>query len=183
LIAALIAAAAAMGSLVVNVVVAGRRERRNAHRKALEAELPDLADTLHQIVATSVTQRRQLVEGRTESAANWRRRGQSAAKKLATVRPRVRYSLPGVDMALRNLTRMPDWVASQGARPEGQTLLDQADALATALHELIEASWRSGRAPSRAERRRIESLVARLREYAPIVVHTQALTEEPEAGD
>jgi len=45
LLAALIAAIAAMGSLLVNVLVAGHRERRDVHRKAVETELPDLART------------------------------------------------------------------------------------------------------------------------------------------
>jgi hypothetical protein len=70
LIAALIAAVAAAGSLVVSIITAGRRERRDNHRRALEAELPDLADGLHQVVATSFTQHRQLAAGKTQSGAN-----------------------------------------------------------------------------------------------------------------
>ena len=180
LLAALIAAIASMGSLVVNVLVAGHRERRDVHRKAVEKELPDLADALHQVVATSYTQHRQLSLAKTDSAANWRKRGRDAALLLGKVRPRVRYSLPGADLGLRNLARLPDWVAHHGGRPEGQALLEQADSLATALHELIAQSWRDGQPPPAKQRRRIETLVDNLREYATIGARNQTIAEEPE---
>jgi hypothetical protein len=179
LIAALIAAVAAAGSLVVSIITASRRERRDNHRRALDAELPDLADGLHQVVATSFTQHRQLAAGKTQSGANWRGRGQAAAQTLYRVRPRVRYSLSGLDLGLRNLGRLPDWVAYHQGRPEGQELLDHADALASALHEIIEISWRDGRPLSPADRRRVAVLVDELRTHAPIEVREQALVEEP----
>jgi len=82
LIAALIVAGAAVASLAVNIITAGRRERRDNHRRALETELPDLADGLHQVVATSFTQHRQLRAGKEQSAANWRKRGQRPRNRL-----------------------------------------------------------------------------------------------------
>lgn len=180
LIAAFIAAAAAIGSLIVSIISSGRRERRDNHRRALEAELPDLADGLHQVVATSFTQHRQLRDGKIQSASNWRSRGQEAAQTLYRVRPRVRYSLSGLDLALRNLGRLPDWIANNQGRPEGQELLDRANDLATAMHEVIEASWRDGRPLPSGDRKRISALVEELRAYAPIGVREQALAEEPE---
>jgi hypothetical protein len=180
LLAALIAAAASICSLLVNVLAAGRRERRETHRKAVEPELPDLADGLHQVVATSFTQHRQLGLGKTESATSWRQRGRDAAQLLGRVRPRVRYSLPGADLGLRNLARLPDWIAHYGGRPEGQTLLDQADVLATGLHELIEQSWRRGAPPLAVQRRKIQTLADNFRQCAPFEVRQQAIVEEPE---
>jgi len=50
------------------------------------------------------------------------------------------------------------WIAHHGGRPEGQALLEQADSLATALHELIAQSWRDGQPPPAKQRRRIEKL-------------------------
>ena len=117
---------------------------------------------------------------KTESAANWRKRGHDAVLLLGKVRPRVRYSLPGADLGLRNLAWLPDWIAHHGGRPEGQALLEQADSLATALHELIEQSWRDGQPPPAKQRRRIKTLVDDLREYAPIGARQQAIAEEPE---
>ncbi len=67
-----------------------------------------LADALHQVVATSFTQHRQLNLAKTESAANWRKKGHDAKLLLDKVRPRVRYSLPGADLGLRDLARLPD---------------------------------------------------------------------------
>ena len=103
-----------------------------------------------------------------------------AAQLLHRVRPRVRYSLPGVDLGLRNLARLPDWVAHHSGGPEGQELLERANSLATALHELVERSWRNGRPPSDSQRRRIEKLVEDLRRYATIGARQQAISEEPE---
>jgi hypothetical protein len=181
LIAALIAAVAAVGSLVVTIITAGRRERRDTHRKALETELPDLADGLHQVVATSFTQHRQLSAGKVQSAGNWRSRGHDAAQVLYRVRPRVRYSLSGLDLGLRNLGRLPDWVAHHQGRPEGGELLNRADGLATAIHEIIERSWRNGLPLSRDDHRRVKALVDEFRRYAPARAREQALTEEPES--
>lgn len=45
------------------------------------------------------------------SGGTWRKRGLEATQTLYRVRPRVRYSLEGVDLGLRNLGRLPDWVA------------------------------------------------------------------------
>jgi hypothetical protein len=179
LIAASIAAVAAITSLIVNVFVATRRERRDAHRKALEAELPDLADGLHKVVAASYTQHRQLAARKERSAANWRERGHAGAQQLHKVRPRVRYALPGVDLGLRNLARLPDWVAHHGGRPTGEELLRHADALASCLHTAIEKSWRSGNAPQKTDQRKIERLVVDLRRCAPAGAREQAIAEEP----
>jgi hypothetical protein len=180
LIAALIAAAAAAGSLIVTIVTAGRRERRDAHRKALEAELPDLADGLHQVVATSFTQHRQLSAGKVQSAANWRSRGHEAAQVLYRVRPRVQYSLSGLDLGLRNLGRLPDLVAHHQGRPEGQELLSRADALATEMHKIIERSWRNGNPVPAGAHRRVTALVDEFRRHAPAGAREQALAEEPD---
>ena len=80
----------------------------------------------------------------------------------------MRYPLPGLDEGLNNLRRVPDWVAHRQGRPEIDQLLKQADALASALHATIEASWRQGRPPGRLRRRRLDRRVKGLRETAPI---------------
>lgn len=180
LIAALIAAVAAVGSLIITIITAGRRERRDAHRNALETELPDLANGLHQVVATSFTQHRQLGAGKVQSAGNWRSRGLEAAQVLYRVRPRVRYSLSGLDLGLRNLGRLPDWVAHYQGRPEGQELLTRADALATEMHAIIERSWRNGHPLSQDDHQRVKDLVAEFRRFAPAGAREQALAEEPD---
>lgn len=163
--AALIAAVAAVGSLVVTTIAAYRREMRDAQRQALQPHLAVLADAIHQTVATSFNQQK----ARSSQAADrWRDRGKEAAAALEKTRLAVRYPLPGLDEGLNNLRRVPDWVAHRRGRPEIDELLKQADALASALHAIIERSWRDGRPPGRFRRRRLSRLVKRLRATAPI---------------
>jgi hypothetical protein len=182
LIAALIAASAAMATLVVNTVTATRRERRDTHRKAVEIELSDLADALHQVVATSYSQHRFLADGKIDSAKNWHDRGIVSKSNLDRLRPRVRYSIPGIDQGLRNLARLPSWIANHKGRDTGALLLDRADTLATALHDAIEQSWRTGRAPAHGKRKKIDDLVASFRELGPASLHDQSAAEEPVDG-
>lgn len=163
--AALIAAVAAVSSLVVTTIAAYRREMRDAQRQALQPHLAPLADAIHQTVATSFNQQK----ARTPQAADrWRARGQEAAATLETTRLAVRYPLPGLDDGLNNLRRVPDWVAHRRGRPEIDELLKQADALASALHATIEKSWRHGRPPGWLPRRRLRRQVESLRATAPI---------------
>jgi hypothetical protein len=90
------------------------------------------ADALHQVVATSFAQHRQLSLSKQESATKWRNLGENAAQKLHEVRPRVRYSLPGLDIGLRNLSRLPDRTAHHKGDATGKDLLDRANSLAGA---------------------------------------------------
>ncbi|MGL4174847.1 MAG: hypothetical protein ACRCSN_02120 [Dermatophilaceae bacterium] len=151
LVAALLAAGAAIASLVVNLIASGSKDRKDAHRQALEPELPQLAESIHSLVAMSSVLHQQLAAGREESAANWRTRTRAAKATMEAVRPRVRYSLSGLDDAFRVLIRVPDWVDHRQGGGNGQQILAAADRLAQALHRAIEESWRSGRSPTRAE--------------------------------
>jgi hypothetical protein len=44
---------------------------------------------------------------------------------------------------------------------------------------MIEESWRTGHAPSPADRQHVEALVIELRALAPIGVREQSIVEEP----
>lgn len=174
--AALVAAVAAVSSLVVTTIAAYRREMRDAQRQALQPHLALLADAIHQTVATSFNQQK----ARTPQAADrWRARGKEAAAALEKTRLAVRYPLPGLDEGLNNLRRVPDWVAHRRGRPEIDELLAQADALASALHTAIEKSWRRGQPPGWLRRRRLDRQVKSLRATAPIGPKTD-VPAEPE---
>jgi len=187
LIAASIAAVATMISLGLNAYQASQRERREArrvaererrdvHRSALAPELPELADALHQVVATSFMQHKALQQNG-QGAVQWRERGAKAAKKLEEVRPRVRYSL-GLDEGIRNLTRLPSWVGHKKGSLDGRVMLSAAEALAQALHSAIEESWRSGEPPPEDKHQHVQRLVVDLREEAPI--GKKSVTEDAE---
>lgn len=168
LAAAVIAAVAAIGSLVVTTISGYRREGREAQRAALQPHLAPLADAIHQTVATSSMQHKALVDGKRELAAKWRKRGTDASSDLERIRLEVRYPLPGVDEGLRSLTRIPNWVAHRKGGDEGGALLQQADSLAKALHRAIESSWRRGRPPGTFTRHRLTRRVGAVRAVAPI---------------
>jgi hypothetical protein len=172
LAAAIVAAVAGVASLVVTTVSGYRREMRAAQRDALQPYLSSLADAIHQTVATSFNQQR---ASSAQKAQRWREQGKKAATTLETVRLGVRYPLPGVDDGLRNLTRVPDWVAHRRGQTASDDLLNKADALAKALHRTIETSWRRGRPPGAIRRRMLERRVDELRLAAPIGSTTDAV--------
>jgi hypothetical protein len=165
LAAASIAAVAGIATLVVTTVSAYRREMRDAQREALQPYLASLADAIHQTVATSFNQQK---AKSAQSGERWWQQGKAAAKTLESVRLGVRYPLPGVDDGLRNLTRVPDWVAHRRGQAENDDVLKRADELARALHETIEASWRRGRPPGYFRKRRLTRRVRALRTAAGV---------------
>jgi hypothetical protein len=179
LAAAIVAAIAAVASLGVTTFSAYRREMRNAQRDALQPHLASLANAIHQTVATSFNQQKAQSPA---VAERWRSRGKESAKTLESVRLAVRYPLPGLDEGLKNLTRVPDWVAHRRGQPSVGELLAHADSLATALHATIEASWRLGRPPGWLRRRRLTRRVNALRAVAPIGPKTTAAREDNATG-
>jgi len=190
LIAALIAAVATIAALCINAYQASQRERRETrrtagrerrdiHRSALTPELPELADALHQVVATSFMQHKALAQNG-KGAVQWRERGNNAAKRLEEVRPRVRYSL-GLDEGIRTLTRLPGWVGHRKGSQAGEVMLAAADDLAQALHSAIEESWRSGEPSPEETQNRVLRLLEELRNQAPIgKLGAESVTEDAE---
>lgn len=178
LAAAFVAALAAVASLAATAISAYRREGREAQREAIRPYLGPLAEAIHQTVAMSSNQQKALASGAAKSASNWRDRSQAAVKELEKVRREVRYPLSGLDDGLRNLTRVPGWIAHRRGGEDGQLLLERADALAQELHRAVEVSWRRGQPPTWIRRRKIDARVKALRAVAPI-----GGAPRPEEGD
>lgn len=81
-------------------------EIRAANRKTLEAYIPDLSDSIHQLIAISNI----LLKNKTEqSRENWRQKAENAKSKLKNIRPKIRYSLWGLEGYILSLTRLPDF--------------------------------------------------------------------------
>jgi hypothetical protein len=163
LLAASIAAAAALTSLIVNLLGARRAEMRAAHRQLLGPCLHDLALDLHQILATATVLRQRALGGQDVRA--WIDRGAEAAGRLKELRPRVRYQLAGIDEALRVLSRLPEWIATYRDSADGsaEVLLVQARALGTRLDRAIEKSYRRGLPPSSVAAWRVRRSASRVR--------------------
>jgi hypothetical protein len=146
LIAASIAALSSLWVLIGNTRASRCSEMRVAHRKALEPHVAVIGEALHNIIATSSI----LLKAKTDvSINNWRIRSADAQTKLKEIRPKVRYSLWGIDEGIRTITRIPNWVEHARIRPTVATsLLSSAGALRCALDHAIRHSYSHGTLPS-----------------------------------
>jgi hypothetical protein len=114
LIAAGLAAVASLSNVAATARGALKAELRVARRKSLEASVVDLGDCLHQVLACANVL---MMTSSEEATDRWRNRGQEAKKKLKELRPKLRYSLWGMDEALRVLSRIPDWADHLRSEP------------------------------------------------------------------
>ena len=150
LIAALIAAAVSILSLMTNVLSQHSAELRKAHRETLEHYIHDLGDSLHSTIATSNI----LLKAQTDPAIqNWRAKAETAKTKLKELRTKLRYPLWGLDKGLKTISRLPDWVEHARSAPEhAQTILKAGESLGHSLDSTIRKCYMLGRPPRMDER-------------------------------
>lgn len=147
LVAAGIAAVAALLSLLTTFLGDRRAEMRAAHRVALQTHLETLGEGIHKTAASATILRRRFLEG--SDPAPWRDAGRTGAKALKAVRPKVKYTLYGLDEPLRTLSRMPEWVATYKDVPKtnAEELLKAMQKLAASVDAAIRRSYRRGLPP------------------------------------
>lgn len=168
LIAASIAAVAAIASLVVNTVANRRAESRAVHRDLLKEHISQLGEAIHEVVALSSEQHKALTRSGPRRATKLRESGIEKARQLDRLRRKVRYPLDGLNDGLRNLARLPSWIAHLKGNERGRELLTEARALADELHGGIAESWRRGKPPPDRRRKAVDERVRALRVLAPI---------------
>jgi hypothetical protein len=162
LVAAIIAATASLIVLWFRTNHERQVELRVAHRRSLEPYIEDLGESLHQIVASSNILLKPLKE---KQRAKWTERARTAQNQLRMLRPKVRYSLWGLDEGIRAICRLPDWVARRGATAaNSKALVTSATRLREALDLAINASFRDGRQPSLFARLRLSWSINRFRQ-------------------
>lgn len=152
--ATLIAAATAAVASLLGLFLRSRHERltelRVAHRKALEPLVEGLGDALHEIVAASNILLKPMSD---KQRPRWLARSQRAQATLRQLRPRLRYPLWGLDLGLRSLIRLPDWVSRRGATPANtEKLIRSATYLREAIDYAVRNCYRYGRQPNLVER-------------------------------
>jgi hypothetical protein len=155
LIAAAVAAVASVLSLCVNVFAQRLAERRTAIRAEIAKNLGDLGEAIHQTVAITTVLLRRIEEE--DNIVSWREKAKAAKAALETVRRKVRYSLFGIDIGLRTLVRLPDWILhkrktialASGLQEVGEDLRNELD-------RVIVNCYRFGRLPTWRERRRVQ---------------------------
>jgi hypothetical protein len=146
LIAALIAALASLMSWLSMKPA----EIRTANRKTLEMVIYELSTSVHQLIATSNI----LLKNRTEeSRGNWKEKAEVAKEMLKQIRPKIRYSLWGIDESLQTLTRLPDYTLYTLADTKvAQKVVRRGSRLGDAIDRCIRDCYLNGRAPSLYER-------------------------------
>lgn len=147
-------AAAAVGGVVALIALAanllGQRagESRTAHRKALEPFIAELGESIYCVIASARTWAR-LKDTQEGALAKWERRFRKHKRRLSILRPRVRYTLWGLDESLRVLIRVPDWLKHV---KKDQQRVSNIIAANTHLREAVDAAIRTsyarGKPPS-----------------------------------
>lgn len=155
LVAAGIAAGASIATLVLNLLGDRRTEMRAAHRQILGGYIEEIADSVHSVMAVSVMIRKRSVNG--QDVGEWVRNGGAAAERLKTLRPRVRYQLPGLEEPFRVLSRLPDWTATFKGVQDGsaERLIGAAQELVGTVDAVVARSYKRGLTPNLRSRRRL----------------------------
>lgn len=161
LIAAVIAASAAV--LNVFLVAAGKREEeiRAATRQAIAEHLNEIGRLIYEVVALADVQARSTTDN-THKVRHANAR--AAAVRLKNKRLEVRYSLWGIDMGIRELTRLPDWVAHAKVDAQARSeILAAGSALGDALDVAIRSAYLTGTLPGLMARWKVARAQKKLR--------------------
>ena len=145
LIAASLAALVSLITLFITLYTNFRTEIRSARRKTLEEFIYDVSESIHQLVATSNILLKNKSE---ESRANWGEKADEAKETLKKLRPKLRYSLWGIDDQLRVLTRLPDYTRyTLESIDVAKKVVKRGSKLGDALDNCIRKCYLNGRSP------------------------------------
>jgi len=124
-------------------------EIRAANRKTLEPYIYDIADSIHQLIATSNI----LLKNKTqESRENWKEKAESAKSKLKDIRPKIRYSLWGLEDYILSLTRLPDYTLYTLEDIEiAKKVVSRGTRLGDKVDKCIKNCYLNGRTPRKIE--------------------------------
>jgi hypothetical protein len=146
LVAAGIAAATALINLVVTISANKRAEFREAFRNSLDDHIHDIADALHQTTSSTI----KLCDAEKEEIIDDARGNMmDAQEKLSKLRPKIRYSLYGINYGIKIISRFPKWVdQSHDASDSCENMVNHVNKLSDALHRAIRRAYLRGRPPS-----------------------------------
>lgn len=147
LIAAIIAASATVITLMFTLINKRGEEYRTAHRDVIAEDLKAIGKCVHEVLALSNIQLKTIAG--TQHPDRYRAAA-DAAKRLKEKRLDVRYTLWGIDDALRTLARLPDWIGHAKPSPEtAQLLFSQAKDMGEQIDLAVRIAYVEGKPPGR----------------------------------
>ncbi|WP_047688809.1 hypothetical protein [Kocuria sp. ZOR0020] len=152
-IAAGIAALVSVVTLVVTAVMDRQASAKAAHREIVAPYLVELSEDIYTILASIDVMEKRSTLG--QSVVEWQEKAKTAGQRVDGTRRRIRYFLPGVDDALRELRTAADHMATV-VNIEGTysgKLLAKYSGLAASVNAAIRVSYRTGAPPSWLRRR------------------------------
>ncbi|MET2829324.1 hypothetical protein [Mesorhizobium shangrilense] len=145
MLAAIIAAAATVITLILTVMNKRGEEYRTAQRDVIAEDLKSIGKAVHEVIALSTIQRK--VMGSPQHAERYRAAAE-AAKRLKEKRLDVRYTLWGLDEAFRTLARLPDWLGHAKPAPDVAThILADGKALGVQIDLAVRNAYVTGAPP------------------------------------
>lgn len=181
LIAASLAALASMITLVVSVVSKAGEEARNVNRQLLTSDLKAFGRAIHEVIALSAIQVKRIG---TDNFADRYQKAEAAAKRLKELRLDVRYSLWGMDSAIRTLGRLPDWIGHAKPYPSYATeILEAGSRLGKQLDLAVRTAYLQGRSPGLWRRLRVNSATRKLIRIYRSLPARQSLSENHSDDD
>ena len=161
LIAALIAAAVSIITLIWTVASQRASEVRAARRQVIIGDLKMIGKAVHETIALSNIQLKCLSE---PTHKDKYKKAAEAARSLKELRLDVRYSLWGLDEGLRVLTRLPDWIGHAKSSPvTAEELFNLATTLGDTLDGAIRKAYLYGSEPNFWQKGKVNRKAAALR--------------------
>lgn len=172
LVAATLAAAISLLTLLVTILANRASEARQAQREVILPLLNRFGERIHETTALSNLV---LKAESNEAAVKWLHQAMGAASELKKLRRKVRYSLWGLDKGIRALTRLPDWIGHMRSYPKSSAKLFKKGAqLGEAVDSAARRSYLFGRPPRIWERWIVNWRRRQFRSYYKKLLNTPA---------
>lgn len=165
LIAALIAAAASLMGLVINLISAFYAEKRSAYRLSFQNSYLELGQLLYAIVALSVKMRKSNSD---EAFQKEREKANKVAQEADALRRKLIYALWGVEDGIKQLIWVPTSIAllkNRRTGKEAELVTDKATRLRIALDKIVRRAYLTGKPPGYFDKAIIRWKAMRLRRY------------------
>lgn len=165
LIAALIAAAASLVGLGVNMISAFYAEKRSAYRLSFQNSFLELGQLLYAIVALSVKMRKSNSD---EAFHKERVKANQVAQDTDALRRKLIYALWGVEDGIKQLVWVPTSIAllkNRRSGKEAKLVTDKATRLRMALDKIVRRAYLTGKPPGYFDRAVIRWKALRLRRF------------------